>query len=47
MTSYGKMKLSESDADEMLSAADSDGDNLIDYEEFVKMFTDRNTILAA
>ncbi len=39
MTSYGKMKLTDVDADEMLNSADSDGDGLIDYEEFVKMFT--------
>ncbi len=29
VTSYGKMKLSESDADEMLAAADSDGDGQV------------------
>lgn len=40
MTSYGKMKLTEVDADEMLNSADVDGDGLIDYEEFVKMFTE-------
>ena len=34
------MKLSAEDADEMLSSADFDGDGLIDYEEFVKMFTE-------
>ena len=39
MTSYGKMKLTEEDADEMLDAADFDGDGQINYEEFVKMFT--------
>ena len=40
VTSYGSMKLSAEDADEMLSSADFDGDGLIDYEEFVKMFTE-------
>ena len=39
MTSYGKMKLTEEDADEMLEACDFDGDGQINYEEFVKMFT--------
>ena len=39
MTSYGKMKLTEDDADEMLNAADFDGDGQINYEEFVNMFT--------
>ena len=38
VTSYGQMKLSDEDAEEMLDAADADGDDLIDYEEFVKMF---------
>ena len=32
-------KLTEEDADEMLDAADFDGDGQINYEEFVKMFT--------
>ncbi len=41
MTSYGKMKLTEEDADEMLSSTDVDGDGYVDYEEFVKMFTDK------
>ena len=39
MTSYGKMKLTEADADEMLDAADFDGDGQINYEEFYCMMT--------
>ena len=33
------MKLTDTDADEMLECADFDGDGQIDYEEFVKLFT--------
>ena len=47
VTCYGRMRLSEADADEMLSAADADGDGLIDYEEFVKLFTDMGNSMAA
>lgn len=39
VTSYGKMKMTNMDADEMMVGADCDGDGLINYEEFVKMFT--------
>ena len=39
VTSYGKMKLTDSEADEMIRAADVDGDGQIDYEEFVALFT--------
>ncbi len=39
VTSYGKMKMTDEDAEDMLRAADFDGDGLINYEEFVKMFT--------
>ena len=44
MTSYGKMRLNDTDADEMLAAADADGDDAIDYEEFIAMFTDRGVL---
>ncbi len=40
------MKLSEKDAEDLLSSADADGDNLVDYEEFVRLFTDKGSILA-
>ena len=33
------MKLTDSEADEMIRAADVDGDGQIDYEEFVALFT--------
>eukprot|EP00094_Tigriopus_californicus_P010795 TCALIF_10412-PA protein Name:"Similar to Calmodulin (Chlamydomonas reinhardtii)" AED:0.08 eAED:0.08 QI:77/0.75/0.8/1/0.5/0.4/5/168/252 len=38
VTSYGQMKLSVEDADEMLASADADGDDMVDYEEFIAMF---------
>ena len=41
VTSYGQMKLTDEDADEMLEFADFDGDGQINYEEFVKLFTER------
>ncbi len=33
------MKLTDSEADEMIRAADVDGDGQIDYEEFVLLFS--------
>ena len=47
VTSYGKMKLTEAEADEMIRAADVDGDGQIDYEEFVALFTGINLVQAA
>jgi ribosomal protein L12E/L44/L45/RPP1/RPP2 len=44
VTSYGKMKLTESEADEMIRAADVDGDGHINYEEFVSLFTGVNLL---
>lgn len=44
VTSYGKMKLSVAEADEMIRAADIDGDGMIDYEEFVALFTGVNLV---
>ena len=38
------MKLTESEADEMIRAADVDGDGHIDYEEFVSLFTGVNLL---
>ena len=45
LTSYGKMKLSEEDAEELLTVVDADGDDLLDYEEFVRLFTDKGVII--
>jgi len=35
VTGYGKMKLTEEDASEMLNSVDADGDGLIDYEVYL------------
>ena len=47
VTSYGKMKLTDSEADEMIRTADVDGDGQIDYEEFVSLFTGVNLLKEA
>lgn len=36
--SYGRMRLTSIEAEEMIKAADIDDDGLISYEEFVKAF---------
>lgn len=39
VTSYGRMRLSDADADELIKSVDADGDEMIDYEEFITLFT--------
>ncbi len=47
VTSYGKMKLTDEEANEMIRSADVDGDGQINYEEFVSLFTGVNIVRAA
>ena len=47
MTTYGKMRLTDSEADQMIQTADVDGDGQIDYEEFVSLFTGVNLLKEA
>ena len=39
LTVLGEMKLSLEDAEEMISMVDTDKDNMMDYMEFVTLFT--------
>ena len=39
LTEFGEMKLSLEEAEEMISMVDTDKDNMMDYMEFVTLFT--------
>ena len=39
LTEFGEMKLSLEEAEEMISMVDTDNDNMMDYMEFVTLFT--------
>ena len=39
LTEFGEMKLSLEEAEEMISMVDTDKDNMMDYLEFVNLFT--------
>ena len=39
LTEFGEMKLSLDEAEEMISMVDTDKDNMMDYMEFVTLFT--------
>lgn len=47
VTSYGKMRLSEQEADDMIKSADVDGDGQINFDEFVSLFTGVNIVQVA
>jgi len=37
----GRMKLTEEEADEFIGLVDADGDGMLDYSEFVQLFTEK------
>ena len=44
LTEFGEMRLSLEEAEDMISMVDSDKDNMMDYMEFVTLFTQSTDI---
>ena len=41
LTECGRMQLTLEEAEEFIAMVDDDGDGMLDYEEFVKLFTQK------
>ena len=41
MTELGDMKLTNEEVEDLISMVDVDGDNMLDYTEFVNLFTEK------
>ena len=41
LTELGEMKLSNEEVDDLISMVDVDGDSLLNYSEFVDLFTEK------
>ena len=44
LTRAGKMKLTDAEVEEMISAVDSDNDGMINFNELIKLFTGADNI---
>ena len=41
LTEMGRMKMSVEEAEEFIAMVDKDGDSMLDYSEFVVLFTEK------